>query len=428
MISGQDDSELSIFGRITQFSPTSRTGQIMASLTNHRGLSVLSAPADGAGGEAIRADFVNLVDWNPKNEWNASRNPGVNDDQSVNFYKGSCWLRTNTTPPQLFICTQETTGAAVWQPILSYLKQDSAPKLGGDLDVNDHRIVGDVEIGASTSDTLTLTSSNVTIPACTTYTRTAAAGTAEEIQKWRISDATTSYLKVCDASIDDEVFVPSIEGVQSAANAALVMTGTISNDTGPTPCIMLLTRKAGGAGPVVNRPLFQVQNSTQAGMVLTGGYNLMLSGPTTSPTLNIPHFDSVFLAPVDHAADDRRLYIQSEVGSPISIGNDRLDFSAATGRISIGGTDAISMTSTTTTLKGTFDLAIGETSTQKIGFYGATPIARRSGAAQAAVSVTSAVASSPWGYSTQAQADAIVTLVNELRAWAVAQGFIKGSA
>ena len=58
MISGQDDSELSIFGRITQFSPTSRTGQIMASLTNHRGLSVLSAPADGAGGEAIRADEI----------------------------------------------------------------------------------------------------------------------------------------------------------------------------------------------------------------------------------------------------------------------------------------------------------------------------------------------------------------------------------
>jgi|GEM_PF-890776 len=400
----------------------------MATLTNHRGLSVLSAPADGAGGEAIRADFVNLVDWNPKNEWNATRDPNVNDDQSVNFYKGSCWLRRDTTPPRLFVCTLESTGAAVWQPVLSYLKQDTTPKLGGDLDVNGHKIIGNVDIGASSSDTLTLTSSNVTLPNYATFTRTAVSGAAEEIQRWRISDATTAYLKACDASVDDAVFIPSIEGVQSAANTALVLTGTISNDSGPTPCIMMLTRKSGGAGPVVNRPLFQVQNETQTGMCLTGGYNLMLTGPTTSPSLNIPHFDSVFLAPVDHAAGDRRLYIQSEVGSPISIGNDRLDFSAATGCISIGGTDAISLTSTTTTLKGSFDLAIGETSTQKIGFYGASPIARRSGVAQAAVSTTPAVSSSQWGYSTQAQADAIVTLVNELRAWAVAQGFIKGSA
>ncbi len=400
----------------------------MATLTNHRGLSVLSAPADGAGGEAIRADFVKLVDWNPKNEWNATEDPGLTDDVDAHFYKGSCWLRINTTPPQLFVCTLETAGGAEWQHILSYLKQDTSPKLGGDLDVNGHKIIGNVDIGASSSDTLTLTSSNVTLPNSTTFTRTAVSGTAEEIQRWRISDATTAYLKVCGASVDDAVFIPSLEGVQSAANTALVLTGTISNDSGPTPCIMLLTRKSGGAGPVVNRPLFQVQNETQTGMCLTGGYNLMLTGPTTSPSLNIPHFDSVFLAPVDHAAGDRRLYIQSEVGSPISIGNDRLDFSAETGSISIGGTEAISMTSTTTTLKGSFDLAIGETSTQKIGFYGASPIARRSGAAQAAVSSTAAVSSSPWGYSTKAQADAIVTLVNELRAWAVAQGFIKGSA
>ena len=44
------------------------------------------------------------------------------------------------------------------------------------------------------------------------------------------------------------------------------------------------------------------------------------------------------------------------------------------------------------------------------------------------VASTAATNSSPFGFSTQAQADAIVTLLNELRAWAVAQGFIKGSA
>lgn len=71
---------------------------------------------------------------------------------------------------------------------------------------------------------------------------------------------------------------------------------------------------------------------------------------------------------------------------------------------------------------------IGTTTTEKIGVYGATPIVQRSGAAQAAVATTSATNIAPWGFSTQAQADAIVTLVNELRAWAVAQGWIKGSA
>lgn len=66
--------------------------------------------------------------------------------------------------------------------------------------------------------------------------------------------------------------------------------------------------------------------------------------------------------------------------------------------------------------------------TQKLGFYNAAPIAQRAGAAQVAVATTASVNLVPFGYTTAAQADAIVTLVNELRAWAVAQGFIKGAA
>ncbi len=71
---------------------------------------------------------------------------------------------------------------------------------------------------------------------------------------------------------------------------------------------------------------------------------------------------------------------------------------------------------------------IGTATTQKLGFYNVTPIAQRSGGAQAAVATTGATNSSPYGYTAASQADAIVTLVNELRAWAVAQGFIKGAA
>lgn len=71
---------------------------------------------------------------------------------------------------------------------------------------------------------------------------------------------------------------------------------------------------------------------------------------------------------------------------------------------------------------------IGTAITQKIGVYGVTPIAQRSGSAQTAIDTTASTQTTPWGYSTQAQADSVITLSNELRAWAVAQGFIKGSA
>lgn len=63
-----------------------------------------------------------------------------------------------------------------------------------------------------------------------------------------------------------------------------------------------------------------------------------------------------------------------------------------------------------------------------VGFYATTPIAQRASAAQAAVATTSATNITPWGFSTQAQADAIITLLNEVRAAFVALGLIKGSA
>lgn len=76
---------------------------------------------------------------------------------------------------------------------------------------------------------------------------------------------------------------------------------------------------------------------------------------------------------------------------------------------------------------GSDGVRLGQSATDKISFYGATPIVQRSGAAQAAVATTAATASTPYGYS-EAQANAIVALVNELRAAMVAAGLIKGSA
>lgn len=114
--------------------------------------------------------------------------------------------------------------------------------------------------------------------------------------------------------------------------------------------------------------------------------------------------------------------INAKTGQTVSLGiNNSVKLTLAATTLTFA--DAVNMVFNATT--GT---KIGTAITEKIGFYGVTPIAQRAGAAQAAVATTGATNITPFGYTTAAQADAIVTLVNELRAWAVAQGFIKGAA
>lgn len=70
---------------------------------------------------------------------------------------------------------------------------------------------------------------------------------------------------------------------------------------------------------------------------------------------------------------------------------------------------------------------LGDSASSKVGLHGATPSAQRASADQAAVPGTAATNSTPYGYS-EAQANAIVTLLNEIRAALVEKGIIKGSA
>lgn len=70
---------------------------------------------------------------------------------------------------------------------------------------------------------------------------------------------------------------------------------------------------------------------------------------------------------------------------------------------------------------------LGQTTADKIGFSGATPTAQRSGSAQAAVSTTASTTTSPAGYATTTQANAIVSLLNEIRATLVEKGLMAGS-
>lgn len=71
---------------------------------------------------------------------------------------------------------------------------------------------------------------------------------------------------------------------------------------------------------------------------------------------------------------------------------------------------------------------IGQSSSEKVGFYGTSPIVQPSSADQAAVGTAAATTTSPHGYATGTQADAIVTLVNEMRDVLVNLGLMKGSA
>lgn len=62
-------------------------------------------------------------------------------------------------------------------------------------------------------------------------------------------------------------------------------------------------------------------------------------------------------------------------------------------------------------------IANGNSSTDSVGFYGATPIVRPSGASQADILSTAATSNSTtqWGYATSTQADGIVTLLRAIR-------------
>jgi|ETNmetMinimDraft_26_1059896.scaffolds.fasta_scaffold538038_1 hypothetical protein len=69
---------------------------------------------------------------------------------------------------------------------------------------------------------------------------------------------------------------------------------------------------------------------------------------------------------------------------------------------------------------------MGLTSSEKIGFYGTTTIAQRSGSSQAALTLTTAT-STGFGFSTSAGFDAFTAQIEEIRATLVALGLMAGS-
>jgi len=70
---------------------------------------------------------------------------------------------------------------------------------------------------------------------------------------------------------------------------------------------------------------------------------------------------------------------------------------------------------------------LGKSSTALVGFYGAIPVVKPSGAAQAAVATTAATTGAATYGLTSAQANGVVALLNQIRSDLVTLGLIKGS-
>jgi hypothetical protein len=103
---------------------------------------------------------------------------------------------------------------------------------------------------------------------------------------------------------------------------------------------------------------------------------------------------------------------------------------ATTGTLSAGATTlagALTLGNNNIVAGDGAGVKIGTATTQKLGFFDAPPIVQPAGADQAAVATTGATDSSPFGY-TEAQANAIVALVNEMRSVLVNLGLMKGAA
>lgn len=66
--------------------------------------------------------------------------------------------------------------------------------------------------------------------------------------------------------------------------------------------------------------------------------------------------------------------------------------------------------------------------TKKGAFFGKTPIVQPSGAAQAAAGTTAATSTTPYGFATSTQANALINLVDAQRNALVSLGLMKGSA
>lgn len=249
------------------------------SLTNYRGLQVVDPSPTGDGGLAIQNDLKSLVGWSPKSEWNKTSDPGNTDDSDHDYYQGSFWLRTDTN--KLFVCVSDTPSSAIWAPVLLTLEDDSSPKLGGDLDVNGHKIIGAVEFGTSSTDSMTINGRTVTMTNGLTFIKTAESGVAENLYAWRVSDDPDSSLSIANGTSNASTFAPKFQAVQNGTAVSLNFNGqsTSGHDSGTSPYVLFVFSNANS--PVSVRPGVEFRNLTSTLFQIMGDGSIKRFNATT---------------------------------------------------------------------------------------------------------------------------------------------------
>ena len=161
----------------------------------------------------------------------------------------------------------------------------------------------------------------------------------------------------------------------------------------------------------------------QAGILSSSGTNSTLigSGAGASLTTNGGCVMIGYQAGNAETAANKLYIANSSTTTPLIYGDFSTPSITFNGTVNIQDAKNVALGTTTGTI-------IATTTAQKLAFHGATAVIQRAGAAQAAVATTAATNTTPYGYTTAAQADAIVALVNEIRATLVEKGIMKGAA
>lgn len=73
------------------------------------------------------------------------------------------------------------------------------------------------------------------------------------------------------------------------------------------------------------------------------------------------------------------------------------------------------------------EIQLGDSSSDTLGFYGATPVARTAAGALATLSTLTPMQTSPFGFSTSAQLNSVVDQLKAITAALVANGLLAAS-
>jgi hypothetical protein len=123
-----------------------------------------------------------------------------------------------------------------------------------------------------------------------------AAGAAENLAKWSVSDAPGDSLNISNGTSTAAAFGPVIYGetTSSSSRVALLLSGRTSaaNDTGTVPLVLFDSRRNTPAA-ITTRPCFEFKNFTTSLLILDASGNATLTGELTAAGINFSQAGAV---------------------------------------------------------------------------------------------------------------------------------------